>query len=263
MAVIYGDDKPCGRCGKTPPLEAGKETLTMIRTVFKAVKKELDAQKGKIRELSEIRANELERRRRSEKLTKLARGGLTATEKLELEGLQVEITALNARATALEGFFTANALLRWDARNKTYSRGYMVGVLVCVCLGKKLAACSGKAPPAFTRSVVAAGFQCASPPVGSPSAGDDEGWACAAKQIMQRVQGHKPRELIERWFSPMVKGLKASSGPQITFSVLIEDPSTKALTVETRTQRFKTGQNVPSCNKCQVGLPAIYCDTQC
>ena len=54
MTVIYGDDQPCGRCGKTHPLEAGNETLGMIRTLTKALRREFDTQKGRIKELNEV-----------------------------------------------------------------------------------------------------------------------------------------------------------------------------------------------------------------
>ena len=37
MAVIYGDDLPCGRCGKTHPLEAGDETREMIAAFVRDV----------------------------------------------------------------------------------------------------------------------------------------------------------------------------------------------------------------------------------
>jgi len=116
--------------------------------------------------------------------------------------------------------------------------------------------------------------------VGTPSstAGNEEAndekamWACAVKQIMEKHGGHKPKQLIERWFSPVVKGLKhpkalsiTRRSPTIVFEALVEDPQTKKLTLEKEYTKndFKTGENVPSCSKCQQWLAEMYCDTRC
>lgn len=87
---------------------------------------------------------------------------------------------------------------------------------------------------------------------------------CAAKQIMQKHEGHKPRQLIERLFYPMIGGFKPSKGPKITSYVRIEDPVTKELAKpKEHTQEFKSGENVPSCSKCQENLSGMYCKTNC
>ncbi|WP_241757873.1 hypothetical protein [Myxococcus landrumensis] len=67
-------------------------------------------------------------------------------------------------------------------------------------------------------------------------------WECAAKR------------LIERWFAPLVKGLKhvtkdrsfTASSPTIVFEALVEHPQTKVFTVERAYTKnnFKTGDNV-------------------
>jgi uncharacterized Zn-binding protein involved in type VI secretion len=54
MTVIYGDDMPCGLCGKTHPLEAGEETQTAIATLFERVQRALDAQKQQILEYAKL-----------------------------------------------------------------------------------------------------------------------------------------------------------------------------------------------------------------
>jgi len=54
MAVIYGDDAPCGLCGKTNPLEAGAEAQTAIATMFERVQKALDVQKQQILQRSKL-----------------------------------------------------------------------------------------------------------------------------------------------------------------------------------------------------------------
>lgn len=193
--------------------------------------------------------------------------GLNKTEKVEFEALPGQISALDARLKLLRESFKADAVLRFDDGTGTFTKGYMIGAMVCVCLcngkdGKKLAACSGLAPGGFAKAVESAGFECASSLVGSGS--KEEPWMCAAKQIMQKHEGHKPAQLIERWFSPVVEGFRPNRGVKITFQVRMEEPVTKTLSEpETRTQEFKSGENVPSCAKCQENLPGMYCRTNC
>ncbi len=267
MAVIYGDDKPCKECGKTHPLEAGEETLKTIEMLFTELKKALDAQKDQIREYRESTKEEQAKKLRLKQLefkeqNKHQGKGPNPTERAELAALPGEISALETKIAALEQFFKTNAVLRLEGRTSTYTKGYMIGVMVCVCTGKKLAACSGLAPAGFAKAVLSAGFECASPLVDSGAAQED--WMCAAKQIMQKHAGHKPKHLIERLFYPMVEGFKASKGPEITFHVRIEDPVTKTLSEpQERTQEFKNGDTVPSCSKCQENLPSMYCKTNC
>lgn len=278
VSVTYGDDKPCGRCGKPHPLEAGDESLKMIRTLFMALRKSFDTQKGRIRDLNH--AGSTLKTKRKEHMALKRQAVRTAAEQLKLAALTGEIQGLETQVQALESFFKANALLRWDHEYGTYSKGYMVGVMVCRCKSKRLAACSGSAPPAFEMAVSSAGCGCTSPPVGTPSstAGNKEAnnakalWACAAKQLMEKHEGHRPKQLIERWFSPTVKGLKHPKAPHntrrsptIVFEALIEDPQTKKLTVEKEYTKadFKTSENVPSCSKCQQWLAEMYCDTRC
>jgi uncharacterized Zn-binding protein involved in type VI secretion len=268
MTVIYGDDKPCGRCGKTHPLEAGPETLKMMRTLMKALRRKFDEQKERIKELNEINRRIGEEQSRWAKMVaKQKRGQFSISDIGELEEIERDLRMLSTRSAVLESFFESEAILRWDPGTKTYSSGYMLGVMVCICVGKKqsggkyLGACSGRAPPAFARIVVSAGFECASAPVvvGASSGGR----ACAAKQIMAKIAGHRPFQLIERWFFPVIAGIKFHKGPLITFEALVEDAKTGSLRVESRSQRFGSGENVPSCDGCQKELPEMYCDTHC
>ncbi|WP_342376228.1 DUF4150 domain-containing protein [Myxococcus stipitatus] len=285
VAVTYGDDKPCTRklangqeCGRMHPLDAGAESLSMIRSVFKALQKAFDAQKAQIRDLNH--ANVALSTKNKAFMALRLKATKTAEDQATMATLNVEIKALSARVRALESFFKANALLRLDRDYGTYSKGYMVGVMVCLCKGKRLGACSGAAPPCFKAIISSAGFECASPAVGTTGSTARTGggsdakatWACAAKQIMEKHGGHKPHELIERWFSPMVKGLKHPKGnaitqrsPKIVFEALVEHPQTKVVTREAAYVKddFKTGDNVPSCSKCQNWLAEMYCDTKC
>ncbi len=154
MTVIYGDDKPCGRCGKTHPLEAGPETLEMMRTLLKGLRKKFEEQKERIRELSDVNAAMKEREAALELLAeKEKRQELSLTDHRRLADLTTDLAALETRMQALHAFFKADALLRWDRKSNTYCRGFMVGVLVCKCTSSRLGACSGKAPPAFIKIV--------------------------------------------------------------------------------------------------------------
>jgi len=167
---------------------------------------------------------------------------------------------LRAEETALTAFFAASAVLRWDRRKRTYSKGYMVGVAICKCDGKKLAACSSRAPPGFATAVSTVGYTLASPMAVPPTHPDAEpsGWMCAAKQLMEKLDGHKPVQLIESPFLPTVPGLTASKGPTIKIQVTMLDG-----TVETVEKEYKTGDDTPSCDKCQAKLSAIYCKNEC
>ncbi len=263
MTVIYGDDKPCGRCGKTHPLEAGPETLKMMRTLMSALRRKFEEQKERIKELSEIYRRIKEQGARQRKVAVHSRRTKPSIEDaVEIASVAGEIESLRARANSLEAFFKSSALLRWNAKTATYSKGYMLGVLVCTCRDTKLAACSGDAPPGFAAVVTAAGFDCASPAV-KRGVLTRSGWLCAAKQLMESLKGHHPVQLIERWFSPIVRGLKLDKGPLITFDVLVHHAAANTFVVETRSQRFGFGENVPSCDKCQANLPNLYCDTHC
>ncbi|WIG93585.1 PAAR-like domain-containing protein [Myxococcus sp. SDU36] len=269
MSVIYGDDIPCSLCGKTHPLEAGEETQTAIAALFERLQMALDAQKQQILEFARLDKEEKRKGSRLQELKTLnteerrrAGKGLKADQRAELERLPDELAMLSAQLAPLREFFSTNAVLRYSRSSGTHSKGYMIGVMVCACNGKKLAACSGHAPPGFLAIVVTTGFECASPPVGLKSQQED--WDCAAKRIMERHGGHKPRQLIERLFYPVVEGVKPDRGPRVRFWVRIEElDAMKFSAPEEREQIFKNGESVPSCSECQQKLPAMYCKASC
>ncbi|GEL75586.1 PAAR-like domain-containing protein [Myxococcus virescens] len=269
MAVIYGDDIPCSLCGKTHPLEAGEETQTTISKLFQRLQEALDAQKQQVLQRSKLakEKNQKEKllaqleEKNTEENRRMGRG-LNSKQREELIALPIEISALREQVDALDSFFKANAVLRFCGERKTYTKGYMIGAMACICSTKKVAACSGQAPPGFVKAVRSVGFECASPPVGPES--EQKIWDCAAKQIMEKHEGHKPKQLIERLFYPALEGLKPDRGPRVKFKVRREDLDTKKLSEpEEREQVFSSGDNVPSCLECQNKLPALYCQTTC
>lgn len=269
MTVIYGDDIPCALCGKTHPLEAGEEAQTVITKLFERVQEALDAQKQQILQRSKLAKEKNQKEKllgqledkNTEENRRMGRG-LNSKQREELSALPVEISALGEQIDALDAFLKANAVLRYAPGGGSYTKGYMIGAMVCTCKGRKLAACSGQAPPGFMKAVRSVGFECASPPVGPES--EKKIWDCAAKQIMEKHGGHKPRQLIERLFYPAIEGFKPDRGPRIKFKVRIESLDTKKLSEpKEREQAFNNGEDVPSCATCQEKLPAMYCNTSC
>ncbi|TQF15280.1 DUF4150 domain-containing protein [Myxococcus llanfairpwllgwyngyllgogerychwyrndrobwllllantysiliogogogochensis] len=269
MTVIYGDDIPCSLCGKTHPLEAGEETQTAIAALFEEVQQALDAQKQQILQRSKVAKEKNQKEKNQAQLAakdteenRRKGKGLNPRQREEFAALPAEISALEGQLNSLDEFFKANAVLRFSGDGRTFMKGYMIGVMVCECKGKKIAACSGHSPPGFVKAVKSAGFECAGHPVNSGV--PEEKWMCAAKQIMERNGGHGPRQLIERLYYPLVEGFKPDRGPTVKFTVRIEDLETKRLSEpEEREQTFSNGENVPSCAECQKRLPAMYCEKQC
>jgi len=270
MTVIYGDDMPCGLCGKTHPLEAGEETQTAIAMLFERVQRALDAQKQQILEYAKldkkeracaIRLKQLEEKNSDE--NRKNGKGPNPSERAELAKLPSELLNLRTQISSLRDFFQSKAVLRYSRTSNSYTKGYMIGVMVCACKkGEKLAACSGHAPPGFLEAVKSVGFKCVSPPIGSEAMKD--AWDCAAKQIIEKCGNHRPKQLIERLFYPTIEGLRPERGPRIKFNVRIEDLDTKKFSEpEEREQTFNNGENVPSCSDCQEKLPAMYCEKHC
>ncbi|QDF08378.1 PAAR-like domain-containing protein [Myxococcus xanthus] len=269
MTVIYGDDIPCALCGNTHPLEAGEETQTAIATLFERLQEALNAQNEQILQRSKLAKEKNQKEKLLDQLEgkgseeNRRRGkGLDSKQKEELARLPVEIAVLGKQISNLDSFFSQNAVLRRNGETLTYSKGYMIGVMICMCANRKLAACSGHAPPGFLNAVESAGFECASPIVNSGAKRED--WDCAAKQIMEKHGGHKPKQLVERLFYPLVDGIKPDRGPRIKFKARVEDLGMTMLSeLEEREQTFSNGENVPSCSDCQENLPAMYCETKC
>ncbi|ABF89517.1 hypothetical protein MXAN_1813 [Myxococcus xanthus DK 1622] len=269
MTVIYGDDIPCSRCGKEHPLGAGEATQKAIATLFKRLQAALDKQKQQILEYAELDKEEYTKRSALAQLKKLntperrtAGKGLRPEQRAELERLPGELAALRAKLAPLRDFFKNKAVLRYTPNTNSYTKGYMIGAMVCTCATKKLVACSGHAPPGFWPAVKAAEFECVNSRVGAGAR--EEKWMCAAKQIMENHGGHKPKHLAERLFYPIVEGIKLERGPKIKFKIREEDINTKKLSEpKEREQVFKHGEDVPSCSECQEKLPAMYCKTIC
>jgi len=278
ISVTYGDDEPCERpttddpdgpkCGKVHPVQPGKETHAAIHELLDALNALCEAQHTQIQRLSQVNARlsqvDLLHKKAMKTLTRIpniaARAEEIATLEGEIAALEAEITSLKAERLGLNAFFAASAVLRWDPDKRTYGKGYMIGVAICNCGSKKLAACSSRAPPAFAAAVKTITYELASAPAVAPDHPDarPSSWECAAKQIMEKLAGHKPVQLIESPFLPAIPGLAASKGPTIEIQVTMLDGSLKPVEKE-----YKTGEETPSCDKCQAHLSAIYCKNEC
>lgn len=263
MKVIYGDDLLCDKCKKdTHPISAGPETRSTIHQLLKLLNEKFKAQEDKIRRLSQLHYDIFQKNGRIAKLGKNAeRKLITPDEAAELITLELDVKTLEVESEALKAYFSGNAVLRWDPRNRTYSKGYMVGVLICICQSKKLAASSSKSPPGFAAAVASAGFQLASPPAVAPTetGAQPTAWECAAKQMMEKVGGHKPEQMIESLFMPAVVGLKPGKSTKISFQLTELDGTVRMV----EDMEFKDGDDVPSCDQCQKNLPAMYCENKC
>lgn len=77
-------------------------------------------------------------------------------------------------------------------------------------------------------------------------------WECAAPKLIQACQasGHKPGQLTEMWFGPIVVGDWVG-------------PSVKYRRNKRRVKGdFSHRQTVPSCARCQILLPPLMCNTK-
>lgn len=197
---------------------------------------------------------------------------ITAERDAKREALETERDAINARLAGVH-------LLPFDDNTTTYSKGYMLGILVCEC-GLEYVACSGTATPGFTK---AAGESSAilCPMHDSAAVTNGAGklppasqtkydqlvdktvkkgskWQCAAPKCIQKCNGdgHKPTVLTEAFFSPI-----AGDSVKVTYSETKPD-ATGALVTQMVTKEFGSGESVPSCDRCQVLLPGMTCDTK-
>lgn len=188
------------------------------------------------------------------------------------EALEAQRDAINAKLAGIH-------LLPFDDNTVTYSKGYMLGILVCEC-GREYVACSGKATPGFTKAVGdSASILCPMHDSGAVTNGAGKlppasqakydalvqgtvkkgsKWECAAPKCIQKCNGdgHKPVVLTETYFSPL-----AGDSVKVTYSETKPD-ATGTLVTQMVTKEFGSGDSVPSCDRCQVLLPGMTCDTK-
>jgi hypothetical protein len=229
LAIFYGDDSKCPKCHRTHEgIAASPEIKASMSQVFDSLKNALAKQRADVARLS----------------------------KLKKSGSTLEASRLYAPIDPI-------AVLRFDRKGtKTFSRGYMVGVVICKRGGKKLVSCSGAATPGFLAAVRGSSFTYVGGTAGGGGSSNVVGkWECAAKYLFENLDGHEPKVMIERWFSPHIAGVISwSDTPRVSVTFAVKGiDRTKRI----KTQRFAYGETVPSCEKCQARLPEKVCGNQC
>jgi hypothetical protein len=231
ILVLYGDDAPCQKCNKTHPgIPADQAIKDDLKKLFDGLKRELAGQRGDIARLSRLRRA----------------GNQTGA------------------ADVLQASLSGRAVLHYSKDTKTFSRGYMMGVLICKCGGKKLAAASGKAAtPGFAKVVNASGFTLCTAAGRTPAQEEPDvsNWECAGRHLFEKIGSHEPAQMCERWFSPHIQGvISYAETPRVSIPYLLVNPGLPKKIV---THAFKYGQTVPSCTKCQKNLPKKVCNNKC
>lgn len=168
-------------------------------------------------------------------------------------------------ANAVRAALQPTAVLRYDRLGTgTFTRGYMVGVLICKCGAKKLVSCSGGATPGFLAAVGQTEFTYVGGARSAAQAAEDADaptWECAARHLFENLDGHEPKTMTERWFSPHIAGvIRWHETPRVAIEFTVKGIDKVNRQV---TQNFRYGQSVPSCGKCQARLPKKVCGNEC
>ncbi|WP_163866059.1 DUF4150 domain-containing protein [Myxococcus eversor] len=182
--------------------------------------------------------------------------------KLDIENEDALTREMNVLKSQLESM---PPLLRWHEDEKNYTKGYMIGVLLCRCAKKALIAISGSDVTPGFRQVMQQTIHAAH---GTSSFelvesfqmsdhqeqvidGRERNWECAAPKLIQAggAAGHKARTMSERWFSPM--GTSTSA---------IQYSHTDVKGTAPKSREFGHGETVVSCKECQELLPEMLCD---
>jgi hypothetical protein len=242
MTFIYGDDAPCPLCEQTHPIPEGEEVGACLSKVFKNLRERLQ-------EFNE-----------------------------ELEGLDIaddprkaafQLARVVSERNILMGYLQSEAVLRFDPfETASFTRGYMVGSLVCACRTAKkcLVTTSGSSPPGFVKATKGTGFTFVGNTfqptpaqlrvVAAVNPGR-EVWSCAAPKLIDAADGHQASQMLEMMYAPR------GPGPKVTFKVRTLDAAGREKKVEEMTKRFKGGDKVPSCEICQKLLPGMVCKAKC
>jgi hypothetical protein len=159
----------------------------------------------------------------------------------------------------------------------------MIGVCLCHCGAKAVAACSGHATPGFQQAVANCGFELADAmPDLSPNqqrnltqVGRGPVWSCAAPKMIKALDGHKPRTMTEMFYQ---QGAVVTAsyeyvdkrGARRELTRMDSFPRTEGVRVQYRRtedgetawveQTFGNGATTPSCDRCKVNLPEMLCN---
>jgi len=210
---------------------------------------------------------------------------------LKAPGYAAELAERKARYEAAKAKLAGTHLLVWDKATNFYTMGFMVGVCLCKCGTKKLASASGDITPGFRKAVADAGFTLgptmpAMSPYQESNVTGGQKWQCAAPKMINALEGHKPRSMVEQYYQPsgsehVLYQYRSPVGPDgelpekfregtFTKDTAFPRPGREGVdieydeTVDGKTSRvtktFKSGDVCPSCDKCQLNMPELLCD---
>ena len=272
--IAYGDDVRCFICNKSYDDHLVKESKANKKCAKRFIF-ELESRVGRQRrDIATVMLLTGELRQLRERIPRLSgsrnRPAREAA-RARVAACQAEITAINARLAPIH-------VLRLDRdESKTYTLGFMLGTLRCKCGTREFVAMSGAATPGFRAAAESSGATlvpavgldldnlanslCPLPPADAQRYRDrvervvpsPQRWECAAPKLIQACQasGHKPGQLTEMFFGPIVVSGRAQ-GPTVSYR------RNKSPT----TEKFTHRQTVPSCARCQVLLPPLMCNTK-
>ncbi|HLL03343.1 MAG TPA: PAAR-like domain-containing protein [Myxococcaceae bacterium] len=200
---------------------------------------------------------------------KAAKSALAEAEskmKMEVQKLEIEVRVIQADIDTVGRELSAIHVLRYDPSTRSYTWGYMVGACICKCPEEpqKLVACSGMASPGFKKAVKAAGFthverfepsEIQKPWLKLLQKSEEDGlpkWECAAPQLIANAGGHKIGAMSERFYSPL-------GGATSPITVMHKESTGQS---RPHIKNYSHGESVPSCEKCQVLLPAMLCENK-
>lgn len=284
----YADDGPCDVCKKNAEAHRVHETAE-VAAMAAAVMFELDelmktqrpiiqeharlkAERNQVTERYDAQIDKIDAQRARLRSRRDALLAAPSKDTAALADVQAQLTPVEAELKALKAKkfsetqrllqrmhaenakLASNHVLDDDDNTGTYTKGYMIGALVCRCPSEpnKLAAASNKPTPGFRDAVKRAKFTLVTSfTLSARQAGIvaelGREWTCAAPKLLQSggANGHKVKSISERWYSPM-------GGPTSLISFLKNG--------EKVAQRFESGETVPSCEVCQELVPEMVCD---
>lgn len=276
----YGDDQPCQRCGKSYAKHRVHETDEARRNAAGLLQAMND-----IWEEQEAVVGQAFSERERMRLLNANRSNIRSNMAQPMRAaVDTAIAAATAAFQAANAQLAGTHLLVMDEGTDTYTQGYMIGVCICQCAARAVAACSAsETPPGFRDAVGRCGLQLAEnmPALSATQSanltrvGRGPTWSCAAPKLINALEGHKPRTLTEMFY-------QQGGGANVEYNYVDKRGTARSVTrsgafprrqgVNVRYRRtqdgdttfvqenFGSGETAPSCDRCKVNLPEMLCD---
>jgi hypothetical protein len=274
----YGDDAPCDVCKEPYEKHLVHETPEVrarAAGLLRAMNEIYEAQ----RELVERAFQTRTQLKGMNSKNRAVRRAMPAAAR---PGFDAALAACAAVLAGINGGLEGTHLLVMDDDTDTYTQGYMVGVCMCRCGAKAIAASSAReVTPGFRQAVANCGLELADAmpalSANQQSNVDRIGkgiWTCAAPKMINALKGHKPRTMTEMYFqrSAVVTATYNYTDRRGTARTLTRTdsfPRREGVKVVYRfTARgdthmventFGSGETTPSCDRCKVNLPEMLC----